>query len=101
MDVDAREALTTLLTDGLKEARNDLEDWTLKREGDRSLLFYKGKNYIPQNLDLRRAIVAKYHNAMTAGHLGEIETFNAVQEYYWWPEEWSQHLGILEFTHNN
>src|ERR1700710_3257465 len=85
MDADARDALTTLLSDGPRQAKRDLEDWTLEQEDDRSLLFYKGKNYIPQNTDLRRSIVARYHDAMTAGHPGEIETFNAVHEHYWWP----------------
>ena len=43
--------------------------------------------------DLRRNIVSKYHDPLTAGHPGELETFNAVKEPYWWP-------GIQTFVKN-
>ena len=29
--------------------------------------------------------MASYHNLETAGHPGELETYNAIQQYYWWP----------------
>ena len=32
-----------------------------------------------------RDIIQKYHDHLTAGHPGELQTFNAVKEYYWWP----------------
>lgn len=85
MDSDARDAIKLLLEEGPKEARSDLEDWTIEKAEDHTLLFYKEKNYVPQNIELRREIVAKYHDALTAGHPGELETFNAVQEHYFWP----------------
>ena len=37
-------------------------------------------------MDLRQEIVKSFHDHETAGHLGEIGTYNAaVQQYYWWP----------------
>ena len=36
-------------------------------------------------MTLRRDIVEGYHDHLTAGHPGELQTFNAVRESYWWP----------------
>jgi hypothetical protein len=27
----------------------------------------------------------RYHDALTAGHPGELETYNALHTHYWWP----------------
>ena len=35
-------------------------------------------------MDLRREIVKSFHDHETAGHPGEIGTYNAVQQHYWW-----------------
>ena len=48
-------------------------------------LFFRGKNYIPQNDKLWWQIVEIFHDHETAGHPSELETFNAIQQYYWWP----------------
>jgi hypothetical protein len=53
-------------------------------EGE-NILFYKGKNYVPINAELQRKIVWRYHDHLTTGHPGELQTFNAVKEHYWWP----------------
>jgi hypothetical protein len=52
------------------------------------MIFFKGKNYIPKDLDLRRDIVKMYHDHKTAGHLGELETYNGIRQNYWWPGLW-------------
>lgn len=52
---------------------------------DKPILFFKGKNYIPQDAELRRDITKMFHDHETAGHPGEIETYNSVQHHYWWP----------------
>jgi Integrase zinc binding domain/Integrase core domain/RNase H-like domain found in reverse transcriptase len=85
MDYDAAEAIKELLGQGPKEAKKDLEDWEVEEFEGESVLFYKGKNYVPIDLELRREIVKRYHDHQTAGHPGELETFNAVKEHYWWP----------------
>ena len=65
--------------------RQDLEDWQLEKHGDKNILFYKDKNYIPDDLDLRQDIVKLFHDHEMAGHLGELETYNSVKQHYWWP----------------
>jgi len=85
MDFDASEAMETLLGNGPITLRNDLEDWKLETINDKKILFYKGKSYIPKDDELRRDIVKGYHDMETAGHPGELETYNAVKQYYWWP----------------
>ena len=39
----------------------------------------------PRDEELRRDIVKMFHNHETAGHPGELETYNLVKEHYWWP----------------
>jgi Integrase zinc binding domain len=50
-------------------------------EGE-NVFFYKGKNYVPINAELQREIVRRYHDHPTAGHPGELQTFNAAKEHY-------------------
>jgi hypothetical protein len=49
------------------------------------VLFYKGKIYIPQDMELRPEIVRRYHDTLTAGHPGILETYMAVSQEHWWP----------------
>ena len=86
MDKDAMEALATLLNQGNTTLVKNAKDWTTEKFNNKNILFFKGKNYIPRNDKLRRQIVELFHDHETAGHPGELETFNAVQQYYWWPE---------------
>ena len=60
-----------------------LEDWKLETTEGRNILFCKGKNYIPKDIELRRDIVKTFHDHETAGHPGEIGTYNAVRQHYW------------------
>jgi hypothetical protein len=88
LDQEAVDALKILLNDTLNvptPLKKDLEDWTIENSNGRRLLFYKGKNYIPRNIDLRREILSNFHDHETAGHPGELGTFNAVRQHYWWP----------------
>ena len=84
-DSTAAEALKVLLENDSGLIRSELEDWTLEKINDRKVLFYKGKNYIPKDEGLRRDIVRKFHDHETAGHPGELETYNSVRQHYWWP----------------
>jgi hypothetical protein len=85
LDYDAAEAIKGLLEKGPTELRHDLNDWKIEEFEGKNILFYKGKNYIPKDDALRRGILQRYHDHETAGHPGELQTFNAVREYYWWP----------------
>jgi Integrase zinc binding domain len=79
------EATKELLEQGPGEAKKDLMDWEVEEFEEENVLFYKGKNYVPINAELQREIVQKYHDHLTAEHPGELQTFNAVKEHYWWP----------------
>jgi RNase H-like domain found in reverse transcriptase/Integrase zinc binding domain/Integrase core domain len=85
LDYDVVEAIKELLEQGPKEAKKDLEDWEVENFEGENILFYKGKNYVPIDVELRREIVKRYHDHQTVGHPGELQTFNAVKEHYWWP----------------
>jgi hypothetical protein len=54
LDTDATEALKILLSKGLNNLQNDLEDWTTEEYEGNNVLFYKGKNYVPANLELQQ-----------------------------------------------
>jgi transposase InsO family protein len=85
LDFDAASAIKSLLGSDLTHIQDSLRDWSLEMLDDKPLLFYQGKHYIPKDLELRREIVRKHHDARTAGHPGELETFNQVKRHYWWP----------------
>ena len=58
LDSEAAGAMKIVLKEGPTQLCNDLTDWTIETNGDTTLLFYKNKNYIPKDQDLRRKIVA-------------------------------------------
>jgi len=78
-DMDAANTIKILLEKGPKELNSKLEEWTIEQFEGKNILFYQGRNYVPNNLELRKHIVHKYHDTITAGHPGELETFNAIQ----------------------
>ena len=65
------------------------DDWKLELVDGRNILFYKGWNYVPDDLGLRRNIVKMLHDHKTAGHPGEAETLVSVERLYWWPGLWT------------
>ena len=83
-DYDVKTALELLLENGPNSLQQDLKDWKLENYGEKNILFYKDKNYIPDDLELWWDIVKMFHNHETAGHLGELETYNSVRQHYWW-----------------
>ena len=85
LDTDATAAIMLLLGKVPTDLKQDLSNWTTKDFEGKSILFYQGKNYIPRDYDLQKKIISQYHDLLSAGHPGEIETLNAVKEHYWWP----------------
>ena len=85
LDENATQALKLLLDNRPTAMTNGLEDWTTKNQNRKNILFYKGKNYILKNIELWRDIVKMFHDHETAGHPGELETYNSVRQHYWWP----------------
>src|SRR5271163_1398017 len=78
MNFDAAEAIKGLLEQGPTTLRHDLADWEIEDFEGKNILFFKGKNYVPRDANLRRDVVKLYHDHLTAGHPGELQTFNAV-----------------------
>ena len=89
LDTNATAAIMLLLGKRPTDLKWDLSDWTTKDFKGKSILFYQGKNYIPKDYNLRKKIISQYHDLLSAGHPGEIETLNAINEHYWWPGMWT------------
>ena len=85
LDANAAEVLKALLGGGPTAFWNNLAEWTMENFNGKKILFYKGKNYIPKNLSLWQDILKAFHDHETAGHPGELETYNTVRQHYWWP----------------
>lgn len=61
--------------------RSAVTDW----HEDNGLLWYKGRLYVPDDLELRRKIVWQHHDSIPAGHPGHRSTHLAVFRTFWWP----------------
>ena len=52
-DFDVKQALELLLENGPNSLQQDLKDWKLEEFNGKNILFYKDKNYIPDDLELQ------------------------------------------------
>jgi len=59
---------------------------------DKGLLQFRGKIYIPWNLDLWRRMVSLCHDMKVAGHPRCWKTLELVSRDYWWPQM-SRYIG--------
>jgi RNase H-like domain found in reverse transcriptase/Integrase zinc binding domain len=87
-DFDATKAIEFLQEEGPTNIQNDLEDWKIEEVDDQKTIFYKGKQYVPKDQELQWDILKLFHDHETAGHPGELETYNVVKQHYWWPGLW-------------
>ena len=71
----------------------DLKNWRMEWIDDNNVLYHKDKLYIPRDIPLCRDILKMFHDHETAGDPGELETYNNVQQHYWWP-------GLKSFVKN-
>ena len=78
LDSNAMEALKILLEEGPTIIRNQLPDWTVEHVEGKQVLYYRGKNYIPKDEELRWDIAKMFHDHPTAGHPRELETYNSI-----------------------
>lgn len=76
-----REALKSIAKTGPYTLKSSVNDW---KEKD-GLIFFKNRCYVPMNMELRREIVARYHNTRPAGHPGRFGTMMLLSRDYWWP----------------
>jgi len=72
---------------------DDHPGWSSIVSDNMTTLFFKGRQYIPANLDLRRQILRIKHDSPTADHPGILETYVSVSKDYYWP-------GLRSFVHN-
>src|SRR5271155_4638518 len=93
MDIPVKEAMNILLKKNPNMWKDEMKDWTMELLDEGVVLFFKGRNYIPEDNNLRRDILKMYHDHETAGHPGELKTYNTVTQQYWWP-------GIRTFVKN-
>ena len=61
LDGNAVEALKLLLEQGATTMTVGLNDWTIETQNGQNILFYEGKNYIPENTDLRLVLQGLVH----------------------------------------
>jgi hypothetical protein len=85
LDIDASDAIKTLLASNSTTPFDDTTDWTLEQIEGQNLLFFKGKTYVPKDLTLRQDIVRTFHDHETTGHPGDIQMYNTIGQHYWWP----------------
>jgi hypothetical protein len=81
---DQEDAITKVVKE-LKNTRSRTvrtSEWKLEQD----LLYFRGKIYVPEYLDLRRRIVSLCHDTLIAGHPGRWKTLELVSRNYWWPQ---------------
>ena len=79
-DVTAQNIITLLADEG-----NPLTKTITNWEMIGTQLFKDRKQYVPDNINLQRELVKMFHDSTLGGHPGQLETFNKVVEFYWWP----------------
>ena len=52
---------------------------------EQGLILFKGKVYVPKDLELRTEIIKLHHDSPIAGHPGRWKTAELVSRNYWWP----------------
>jgi hypothetical protein len=80
-DPSVKTALSKMRSDGSRKLPDDTLEW---EEVD-GLIFYRGRLYIPNQMDLRRKILRHCHNTPAAGHPDQHQTMEEVHCHYWWP----------------
>src|ERR1700678_4130398 len=93
MDINVDDTMNILLGKRPNIWKDELKDWRLEKLDEGNVLFFKGKIYVPKDDELRKDILRMFHDHETAGHPGELETYNSVAENYWWP-------GLRSFVKN-
>jgi hypothetical protein len=78
-------AIELLQEEGPTSIQNNLEDWRIEEVDDQKTIFYKGKQYVPKDQELRWDILKLFHDHEMAGHPEKLETYNSVKQHYWWP----------------
>ena len=57
------------------------EEWSKEQE----LILFRGKAYVPKDVQLRHKLVRLHHDTPIAGHLGQWKILELLTCNYWWP----------------
>ena len=57
------------------------EEWA----EEQGLILFRGKVYVPKDIELRKEIVRLHHKTSISGHPGRWKTLELVMRNYWWP----------------
>lgn len=71
-------ALKKMKRTGLRKLANRAAEW---EESD-GLVYYRGKLYVPNNLEIRCEILKQCHDSVTTGHPGRNLTLELVEHHY-------------------
>jgi hypothetical protein len=82
---DLEPLVQTALDQARKEGSRKLPNGRLEWEEKNSLIYHRGRLYIPNWDDLRREVLRRSHDALAASHPGQFQTMEEVHRYYWWP----------------
>jgi hypothetical protein len=52
LDLDVKNAIETLMEEGPTNLKNNLQDWEIEEIDGWKTIFFKGKNYIPKDMEL-------------------------------------------------
>jgi len=78
----------------LSDPSDPSSKWSIEKgPNELSCLFYDNRLYIPNDLDLRRRIIADHHDSPVAGHPGALAVTRSIKLSYWWP-------GLQSFVRN-
>jgi hypothetical protein len=82
---DLEPLVQTMLDQVRKEGSRKLPNGGLEWEEKDSLIYHRGRLYVPNRDNLRQEVLRRSHDALAAGHPGQFQTMEEVHRYYWWP----------------
>lgn len=80
-DAEVRGALEVILRNGPRSLVKNLQEWNYED----GLVLFRGKVYVPDDLQLRRDIVKMHHDLLGPGHPGRFKTYELLSREFWWP----------------
>jgi hypothetical protein len=56
LDLNVKNTIKTLIEEGPTSLKNDLQDWKIEEIDGRKTIFFKGKDYIPKDLNFNETL---------------------------------------------
>ena len=77
-DATVADALAKVHQLGPRQLRKGIEEWTTEN----GLLLFRGKVYVPKDLELRKELTCLHHDVPAAGHPGRYKTLELLSRNY-------------------